>query len=184
MAAPPPHIVLGVTGSIAVYKACELVRLCSKQGWTVSVVMTRAATRFVSELTFRTLSRNPVGVDAFDAPEEWQPEHIGLADRASAFVVAPCTANVIAKMAAGIADDLLTATALATRAPIVVAPAMNVHMWDHPATQRNIATLRERGVAVMDAAEGDLACGYEGRGRMPEPESVLAVLRALFPCPA
>jgi phosphopantothenoylcysteine decarboxylase/phosphopantothenate--cysteine ligase len=155
------------------------VRLCAKEGWEVSVIMTRAATRFVSDLTFRTLSRRPVAIDQFDAPEEWQPEHIGLADRASVFVVAPCTANVIAKMALGLADDVLSATALATRAPIVVAPAMNVHMWEHPATRQNIATLRARGVTVMEAAEGDLACGYEGRGRMPEPADIVTALRAL-----
>ncbi len=178
MNAPQPRIVLGVTGSIAAYKACELVRLCTKQGWEVFVIMTRAATRFVSELTFRTLSRNPVAVDLFDAPEEWQPGHIGLADRASVFVVAPCTANVLAKMALGLADDLLASTALATRAPMVVAPAMNVHMWQHPATQQHIATLRERGAQVMEAAPGDLACGYEGQGRMPEPADVLAVIAA------
>lgn len=181
---PAPHIVLGVTGSIAAYKACELVRLCTKQGWDVSVLMTRAATRFVSELTFRTLSRNPVAVDLFDAPEEWQPGHIGLADRAAVFAVAPCTANVLAKMALGLADDLLASTALATRAPIIVAPAMNVHMWDHPATQGHVATLRSRGVHVMEAPAGDLACGYEGRGRMPEPADILAAVRAALPPPA
>ena len=181
MSAPHPHIVLGVTGSIAAYKACELVRLCCKRNWEVSVIMTRAATRFVSELTFRTLSRNPVVVDLFDAPEEWQPGHIGLADRATVFVVAPCTANVMAKMSLGLADDLLASTALATQAPIVVAPAMNVHMWEHPATQGHLATLRSRGVRVMEAVPGDLACGYEGQGRMPEPADIVEVIAAAIP---
>lgn len=180
MSAKPTTIVLGVTGSIAAYKACELVRLCVKRDWDVSVIQTRAATRFVSELTFRTLSRNPVAVDMFDEPQEWQPGHIGLADRADVFVVAPCTANVIAKMAVGLADDMLSATLLATRAPILVAPAMNVHMWEHPATQQNISTLRARGVIVMESDEGDLACGYDGRGRMPAPQDIAAQIEKLL----
>ncbi len=180
MSGAKPHIVIGVTGSIAAYKACELVRLCDKQGWDVSVVMTESATKFVTALTFQTLSRNPVGVDAFAEPQQWMPEHIGFADRATVFVVAPCTANVIAKMAHGIADDMLTAALLATRAPLLVAPAMNVHMWDNPATQRNIAQLRQDGVTVMDAGEGDLACGYTGRGRMPEPAAIVAEIALLL----
>ncbi len=170
-------IVLGVSGSIAAYKACELVRLCTRQGWDVAVIMTAAARKFVSELTFRTLSRNPVAVDLFDAPEEWQPGHIGLADRASVFVVAPCTANVLAKLALGLADDLLASTALATRAPMVIGPAMNVNMWNHPATRQHVATLRSRGVVVLEAPPGDLACGYEGAGRMPEPAAILEELK-------
>jgi len=142
--------------------------------------MTDAATRFVSALTFQTLSRNPVGIDAFATPEQWVPGHIGFADRATVFVVAPCTANVIAKMAQGIADDMLTSSLLATRAPVLVAPAMNVHMWDHPATQRNIARLREDGVKVMEAETGDLACGYSGRGRMAQPAAILAEIVSLL----
>lgn len=180
MSVKKPKIVLGVTGSIAAYKACELVRQCAKAGWEVSVIMTRAATRFVGEVTYQTLSRNPVAVEMFDSPEEWQPDHISLADSASVFVIAPCTANVIAKLAVGLADDLLTSTALATQAPILIAPAMNVHMWEHPATQNNIEMLRARGAVVMEAGKGDLACGYEGQGRMPEPSEIMNVLRNLI----
>lgn len=166
--------VLGVSGSIAAYKAVELTRLMVKAGWAVHVVMTAAATRFVTPLTFRTLSRNPVGVDAFDEPEAWMPGHISLAERADVVVVAPCTANVLAKIAYGLADDLLCATVLATRAPLVIAPAMNTGMWDNPATQANLAVVRARGVHVVDAATGDLACG-SGKGRMAEPAMIMAM---------
>jgi len=171
-----PQIILGVTGSIAAYKAAELVRLMVGRDWDVSVVMTKAATRFVGELTFRTLSRNPVSVDMFELPDMWQPEHIDLARRADVFVVAPCTANVVAKLANGLADDLLSCVALATRAPLVVAPAMNENMWDHPATRANVARLVERGAAVVEVGEGDLACGIVGRGRLAAPEAILKTI--------
>lgn len=167
------NVVLGVTGSIAAYKAAELVRLMAARGWDVSVVMTRAATQFVGEVTFRTLSRNPVAVEMFAEKETWRPEHIALADRADVLVIAPCTANVIAKLAHGLADDLLSAVALACRAPLIIAPAMNGKMWDHPATRANVATLRERGALVVEVGEGDLACGYEGRGRLAPVEQIL-----------
>ena len=169
-------VVLGVTGSIAAYKAAELVRLMRGRGWDVFVVMTRAAREFVGEATFRTLSRNPVACELFAETEAWRPEHIALADRAGALVVAPCTANVIAKLAHGIADDLLTCVALACRAPLVVAPAMNEKMWDHPATRENVRTLRERGARVVDVAAGELACGYEGRGRLASLDDILAAI--------
>ena len=165
-------ILLGVTGSIAAYKACELTRLFVKAGHDVHVIMTEAATRFVTPLTFRTLSRNPVSIDMFDAPAEWVPGHISLAERADTLVIAPCTANVIAKLAHGLADDMLTATALATRAPLVIAPAMNTGMWDNPATQANLVALASRGVTFVDAATGDLACGTSGKGRMADPQAV------------
>ena len=173
-------IVLGVTGSIAAYKACELVRLFVKGGDDVRVVMTAAAQKFVSPLTFQTLSRNPVGTDPFALPDEWRPEHISLAE-ADAVVVAPATANIIAKMAHGLADDLLSATLLATRAPVFVAPAMNDGMWAHPATQANLATLRSRGVVLIEPDTGALACGTEGRGRLADPETVLATIRRTVP---
>ena len=173
-------ILLGVTGSIAAYKACELTRLFVKDGHTVHVLMTDAATQFVSPLTFRTLSRNPVPTSLFDAPEEWMPGHISLAERADVLVVAPCTANVIAKLAHGLADDILTSTALATRAPLVIAPAMNTGMWDHPATQTNMRLLESRGAVFVDADTGDLACGTSGKGRMAAPQAVYdAVMRAI-----
>lgn len=175
------EVVLGVTGSIAAYKAAELVRLMITCGWGVSVIMTRGATRFVGPLTFQTLSQRPVTVDMFEEPEEWIPGHISIADRAAAMVVAPCTANVIAKLAHGLADDMLTATALACQAPLLVAPAMNVHMWDHVATQANVAVLKQRGVTLLDVGAGELACGYEGRGRMAEPAQIMNALKKMLP---
>ncbi|MEI6971272.1 MAG: flavoprotein [bacterium] len=170
------HIVLGVTGSIAAYKSAELVRLIRKRGWTVSVIMTEAATKFVGELTFRTLSRNPVGVGMFDSPEEWCPEHISLAERADAVLIAPCTANVIAKIAHGLADDLLGATVLAAAGPVIVAPAMNGRMWDNEATRANVRTIKSRGIHIVDVEAGELACGCEGRGRMASPEAIMNAL--------
>jgi phosphopantothenoylcysteine decarboxylase/phosphopantothenate--cysteine ligase len=165
-------IVLGVTGSIAAYKAAELVRLWVKNGDEVHVVMTPAATAFVAPLTFQTLSRHPVEVDQFAPPAAWQPEHISLASRADLVVVAPATANTLAKLRAGIADNLLTATLLATRAPVFAAPAMNEGMWENPATQENLAALRARGVRIIEPGLGDLACGTTGKGRMAEAEQI------------
>ena len=174
------EVVLGVTGSIAAYKAAELVRLMVRRGWSVSVVMTEAATKFVTPLTFQTLSRRPVAVGMFDEIAGWEPNHISLAKRAEALCIAPCTANVIAKLAHGIADDELTATALACRAPLVVAPAMNDAMFDHPATQENLATLRRRGARIVEPECGELACGSEGRGRLAPPQAIAeAVAEAL-----
>lgn len=167
-------VLLGVTGSIAAYKACELARLFVKNGHGLHVIMTPSATRFVSPLTFRTLSRNPVSLDMFDEPDEWVPGHISLAERAALLVIAPCTANVIAKLAHGLADDMLTATALATRAPLLIAPAMNTGMWEHAATQANLSILASRGAHVVEAGTGDLACGTSGKGRMAEADEVFA----------
>lgn len=172
----PVQIVLGVTGSIAAYKAAELLRLMVGRQWEVTVVMTKSATRFVGELTFRTLSRKPVLVEMFAELDAWRPEHIELADRADVMVIAPCTANVMAKIAHGIADDLLTAVALATRSPLVLAPAMNEGMWVNPATQANLALLQTRGVDIVDVGTGDLACGYQGKGRLAALDAVLAVV--------
>ena len=165
-------IVLGVTGSIAAYKACELVRLFVKNGDDVRVVMTDHAKEFVTPLTFRTLSRNPVENAMFADPLEWKPGHISLADAADVLVVAPATANIIAKMANGIADDLLSSVALATKAPVVVAPAMNTGMWENAATQANIETLKKRGVRFVEVGDGELACGTSGPGRMAEPGAI------------
>ena len=174
------HIAVGVTGSIAAYKACELVRLFSKEGYEVSVVMTAAAARFVTPLTFRTLSRNPVCTGLFDDVGEWIPDHISIADRCDALVIAPCTANVLAKLAHGLADDALTATALACVKPLILAPAMNVNMWEHAATQANLAVLKSRGAFVVEPGEGGLACGTTGRGRMPEPLEIFNATRAVL----
>ena len=173
-------ILVCVTGSIAAYKACELVRALVRDGHEVRVAMTPAACEFVTPLTFQTLSRNPVAVEQFAPPAAWKPEHVSLADWADFVLVAPASANTIAKMRHGLADNLVTATLLAARAPIAVAPAMNDGMWDNPATRENLAALRARGVAVFEPEEGDLACGTRGKGRMAEPETILAgVLAAL-----
>jgi phosphopantothenoylcysteine decarboxylase/phosphopantothenate--cysteine ligase len=172
-------ILLGVTGSIAAYKSCELVRLFVKNGDEVTVVMTDAATKFVSPLSFQTLSRNPVFVDQFAPPVSWKPEHISLAEAADLVVVAPATANTIAKMRYGIADNLLSAVLLATRAPTVVAPAMNTGMWESAVTQENIAALAARGVVVVEPDDGELACGVKGKGRMMEPEAILSAIAGM-----
>ena len=168
-------ILLCVTGSIAAYKAVELVRLFIKNGDTVQVVMTEAATKFVTPLTFQTLSRNPVYVDQFAPIVSWKPEHIALSECDLA-LVAPATANTIAKLRHGIADNLLTATLLATRAPIAIAPAMNTGMWESPVTQENIAALKARGVKVIEPVDGELACGVKGQGRMMDPVEIFSRL--------
>lgn len=175
-----PHVVLGVTGSIAAYKAAELLRLMQKKGWTVSVVMTDAATRFITPLTLQTLSRNTVGLGLFDEMDGWHPEHIAYADRADLFLIAPCTANVIAKIAHGLADDLLTCTALATKAPVVIAPAMNDNMWAHPATCANVELLQSRGAVFVEVGSGDLACGREGQGRLADLHEILSVVESVL----
>jgi phosphopantothenoylcysteine decarboxylase len=159
-------VVLGVCGSIAAYKAADLTSKLVKREYSVFVVLTQSATQFVGPMTFQTLSKNPVTCGVFDERESWRPTHIDLADRAGLFLVAPATANVIAKLALGICDDALSSIALATRAPILIAPAMNGKMWLHPATQQNAQTLRNRGAAFIGPEEGMLACGYEGIGRL------------------
>lgn len=161
-------VVLGVTGGIAAYKACELLRLLQKQGIDVYVVMTKNACRFVAPLTFETLSGHPVAVDTFERPATWEVEHIALAKRADLFLIAPATANIIAKMACGIADDMLSTTVLATRAPVMIAPAMNTGMWDNAATQENLQKLVSRGVHVVAPANGRLACGDSGAGKLED----------------
>lgn len=171
------HIVLGVTGSIAAYKAAELVRLFVKRGDEVRVVMTPAACEFVTPLTFQTLSRNSVSVASFASETEWKPEHISLAAWADLVVVAPATANTLAKMRWGIADNLLTSVLLATRAPIVVAPAMNEGMYENAATQENLAGLAARGVRIVAPETGALACGVSGAGRLADLETICSACR-------
>lgn len=173
-------VVLGVTGSIAAYKACELVRMFVKDGLTVRVVMTDHAQAFVTPLTFQTLSRGPVSCGFSAASADWMPEHIALADAADACVIAPATANVLAKMAHGIADDLLSGTLLAMRAPVLAAPAMNVAMWRNVATQENLAVLQRRGVRIVRPETGELACGTSGDGRMADPETVYRAVREVL----
>ena len=167
------EIVLGVTGGIAAYKSAEIVSRLRHSGANVHVIMTRNATEFVAPLTFQTLSANQVVTDTFEAPEYWNVEHVALAKLADIFVVAPATANILAKMASGIADDMLSTTLIATKAQILVAPAMNTGMWTAPATQNNVKVLKERGVRMIGPESGMLACGDEGAGRMSEPEMIV-----------
>jgi len=159
-------VVLGVTGSIDAYKSAELASLLVKQGHEVFVVMTQDATEFISPLTLQTLSKNPVMTSFFDEKESWRPGHIELADRANLLLIAPATAHIIAELAHGFAGHPLATIALATRAPILAAPAMNGKMWAHPATVENVETLKARGVEFIGPEEGMLACGYEGLGRL------------------
>src|SRR6201993_5277400 len=162
------NVVLGVTGSIAAYKAADLASLLTKQNCELYVVMTVDALRFITALAFKTLSRHPVVTDLYDEEEGWKPTHIQLADEADLLLVAPATANVLAKLAHGLADDALTCIALALnpKAKILLAPAMNGKMWLHPATQQNVATLKSRGVEFIGTEKGLLSCGYEGLGRL------------------
>jgi Phosphopantothenoylcysteine synthetase/decarboxylase len=162
------NIVLGVTGSIAAHKAADLASLLTKKGVSVHVVMTADAQRFITPLPFKTLSRNPVVTDLYDEEEGWKPTHIKLADEADLLLIAPATANSIAKLALGIADDALSCIALALnpKAKLLIAPAMNGKMWLHPATQQNVATLKSRGAEFIGPEEGLLSCGYEGIGRL------------------
>lgn len=169
-------IVIGVTASIAAYKAADLVSKLSKRGHEIFVVMTRGAREFVTPLTFQTLSKNPVMTSVFGEREGWRPGHIDLADRADLLLVAPATANILAELACGLAGNPLTEIALATPAPLLIAPAMNGKMWLHPATQAHVQTLKSRGVHFIGPEEGLLACGYEGIGRLWNVDDI--VLRA------
>ncbi len=159
-------IVLGVTGSIAAYKSAELASLLVKQNHNVFVVMTNDAVEFITPLTLQTLSKNPVATSFYNEKENWRPGHIEMADNADLLLIAPATAHVIAELAHGLANHPLTAIALATRAPILVAPAMNGKMWEHAATQENVEKLKSRGVEFLGPEAGMLACGYEGVGRL------------------
>jgi phosphopantothenoylcysteine decarboxylase / phosphopantothenate---cysteine ligase len=173
-----PTVVLGVTGCIGAYKACEVLRELQRRGVDVHVVMTRHATEFVTPMTFEALSRHPVFLDQFALGAEGDIRHISLADAAELLLVAPATANVLGKFARGIADDALTTLYLATKAKVVVAPAMNVNMFDHPAVRENLDVLRARGVQVVEPGSGYLACGWLGRGRLAEPEDIVAAAMA------
>jgi phosphopantothenoylcysteine decarboxylase/phosphopantothenate--cysteine ligase len=175
-----PVVVLGVTGCIGAYKACEVLRELQKRGVDVHVVMTAHATEFVSELTFESLSQHPVFVNQFELGEGSDIRHISLADAADLLLVAPATANTIGKFAQGIADDALSTLFLASKAPVLLAPAMNVNMFEHPAVMENLETLRRRGVSIVEPGSGYLACGWLGRGRLAEvPEIVQAAMDAL-----
>ena len=166
------QIVVGITGGIAAYKAADLVRQFRKRDAAVDVIMTRNAQHFVTPLTFQTISCHPVFTDLFG---NYQPEisHIALADKADILIIAPATANIIAKIASGLADDLLSTVALATTAPLLIAPAMNTKMWENPITQDNVKKLKERTITIVDPSTGELACGYEGKGRLAEIEDIV-----------
>lgn len=166
-------IVLGVTGGIAAYKAVEIASRLRKAGAEVHVIMTREATEFVTELTFREITGQPVSVDMWAKVTNFNVEHIALATLADLVLIAPATANIIARIAAGIADDMLTTTVLATKAPVMLAPAMNTNMYENPVTQRNMAELKRRGMQLVEPASGHLACGIEGKGRLPEPVQIV-----------
>jgi phosphopantothenoylcysteine synthetase/decarboxylase len=161
-----PVVIVGVTGSIAAYKAADLVSKLVKRGFEVHVAMTQGARQFIAPLTFQTLSRNPVITSIFEDAPGWKPGHIDLADRANLLLVAPATANIIAELAHGLAGNPIGEIALATLAPVLLAPAMNGKMWLHAATQDNVKLLRARGVDFIGPEEGLLACGYEGLGRL------------------
>ncbi|MBP0962815.1 MAG: bifunctional phosphopantothenoylcysteine decarboxylase/phosphopantothenate--cysteine ligase CoaBC, partial [Oscillospiraceae bacterium] len=175
-------VLLGVSGGIAAYKAAMLASDLVKSGATVHVLMTQNATEFISPITFETLTGNKALIDTFDRNFQWNVEHVALAKRADVFLVAPATANLIAKFAAGIADDMLTTTFLACTCPKLVAPAMNTAMYENPITQRNMETLRSFGMTIVEPGDGHLACGDDGKGRLPDPDVLKeAVIRAIVP---
>lgn len=174
------QIVLGICGGIAAYKCCELTRLLVKGGMDVHCVLTKAGSQFVTPLTLQTLSGNPVHTEMFDPIQEREIGHISLADRADLMLIAPATADVMAKVAAGICDELLTAVISATKAPVLFAPSMNVNMWKNPITQDNIGRLKKYGYHFIEPEEGLLACGYEGKGRLPAPEAIVERVKSVF----
>ena len=173
-------VVLGVTGGIAAYKGVELLRLLTKAGATVHVIMTRSATEFVTPLTFQTLSMNPVHTELFNLISEQEIGHISLADRADLFIIAPATANVIGKLANGIADDMLTTTVMATKAPVLIAPAMNVNMYQNPIYRENEERLRTHGYLFVEPVRGMLACGWEGEGKLQDPAAIFEAAMAVL----
>ena len=173
-------IVLGITGSIAAYRACDIISLLRKDGFDVRVLLTREAKEFVSLLTLQTLSRNKIILDMFESPDEWNPVHTSLAAKASLILIAPATANLIAKLAHGICDDILTCTVFATEAPVLIAPAMNDKMYEHAVTQDNIARLKKIGYRFIGPIKGRLACGYEAAGHISDSEDIVAEAKRLI----
>ena len=166
-------IVLGVSGGIAAYKACDVVSKLKKLGANVHVIMTKSSVEFVSPLTFQSLSQNYVVSDMFEEPRTWEVEHISLAKKADLFLIVPATANVIGKIANGISDDMLTTTVMATKAPILIAPAMNTNMYENPIVQRNIENLKGLGYRFIEPDSGRLACGDTGKGKLSTPEVIV-----------
>jgi len=178
------RVLVAVSGGIAAYKLPELIRALRRAGSVVRCAMTREAAEFVSPLVLQTLSGHPVRSELFDPSEEGEIDHISLADWAELVILAPATAHTLARMSCGLADDLVSAVLLATRAPVLVAPAMNVNMWEHPATRANVATLRERGVRFVGPDAGELACGWEGEGRMAAPAEIAGVVELALGSPS
>lgn len=172
-----PFVIVGVTGSIAAYKACEIVSLLTRDGLDVQVILTAEAGEFITPLSLQTLSRNKVLGDMFELPEEWNPLHTALADKADAILIAPATANLIGKLASGICDDLLTCVVYASKAPVVIAPAMNDHMYNHAVVQENIAKLKKLGYTFVGPVKGRLACGRNSIGHLAAPDAVIRELK-------
>ncbi len=168
-------VLLGVTGGIACYKACELVRMLRKKEYSVKCVMTMNAARFVTPLTFETLTGHKVALDLFELPEERNPEHIALAEEADVILIAPATANIIGKIASGVSDDMLTTVVSAASSPVIMAPAMNERMFDNPITREKVSYLKEKGYFFVEPIVGDLACGKKGNGHLAEAESIVAL---------
>jgi phosphopantothenoylcysteine decarboxylase/phosphopantothenate--cysteine ligase len=167
------NIVVGVTGGIACYKAVEIVNNLVKKGYEVNVIMTKNATKFVAPLTFQTLSNNKVVIDMFDEVDKWDTKHISLAKKADLFLIVPASANIIGKIANGIADDMLSTTVMATKAKVIIAPAMNTGMWENKIVQSNITKLKEYGYEVLDTDDGRLACGDIGSGKLLSWEKIV-----------
>lgn len=174
------EILIGVTGGISAYKACELVRLLRKKGFNISVAMTEEATRFVTPLTFKTLSAREVAVDLFAPDLKWDPQHIALAERADLIAVVPATANFIAKLACGICDDIISCSITASRAKVVIAPAMNSNMYSHPSVRLNMEKIKSFGYKIIPPVKGMLACGKEGVGNLAPVETIAATLEKLL----
>lgn len=173
-------IILGISGGIAAYKCCDLVRILKKRGAHVHVVMTRAACEFVTPLTFQTLSENKAHTEMFETVEDYKIGHVSLAGRADAVLIAPATADIIAKIAHGICDEILTATVISTTAPVIVCPSMNGQMWNNPALQRNLNMLKEFGYRIIEPECGELACGAKGKGKLPPVKHIADELETLF----
>ena len=175
-----PNIILGVTGGIAAYKMAHVASGLTKEGYNVDVIMTESAKEFISPLTFQSLTHNPVESEMFTPPVNRDVKHISLADRADLFLIGPATGNFIAKLASGIGDDLLSTILMATRADVMIAPAMNVNMYNNPIVQKNLEILKEKGFIVLEPDSGYLACGYEGGGRLPEPDVLVAAIKDML----
>ena len=173
-------VILGVTGSVAAYKACEIISLFKKEAIDVQVILTKEAAAFVTPLTFQTISQNKAITDMFECPEDWNPRHVSIADKAGLDLIAPATANIIAKLAAGICDDMLTCAVFATKAPILIAPAMNDKMYKHPVTQDNIKRLKKIGYRFIGPIKGRLACGCEEIGHIADIRDIVGEAKRLL----